>query len=206
MRKILICCFALLLFTSFANDIWAQKSKALVKPYPAGSSVKSVTNLPSAKLVALGASKVASSCTKPNGLLTAEIEAVLAAHNKARLDTNSPNLTWNCSLADWAQEWADKGVAQHREFSNYGENIFVANDSKVAATDAVNKWLAERPQWNNVTGSCAAGKTCTHYTQIVWKRTTQIGCGINRNAGGKWKVLLVCNYDPAGNNQAGAAF
>jgi pathogenesis-related protein 1 len=59
--------------------------------------------------------------------------------------------------------------------------------------------MLEKASWNNKTASCAAGKTCTHYTQIVWKKTASIGCGINRNALGKWKVLLVCNYNPAGN-------
>ena len=32
----------------------------------------------------------------------------------------------------------------------------------------------------------------------------KIGCGINRAATGKWKVLMVCNYDPAGNMGMGS--
>ncbi len=114
-------------------------------------------------------------------------------------------MAWNCSLADMAQEWANRGVAEHRGMTDYGENIFVAASSTVTATDSVNRWLLEKTSWDNSTAICASGKVCTHYTQVVWKRTVKVGCGINRNATGKWKVMLVCNYDPAG-NVGGAAF
>jgi uncharacterized protein YkwD len=189
------------------SDLYAQKVKDRMKApqtIAAGPTQSNASATPNSA----GSSKTgpAANCSNPNGLTAVEIEAVLAAHNIARTEAGSPLLTWNCSLAAWAQDWANRGVAQHREFSDYGENIFVAGDAKIAAKDAVNRWLMERPQWNNSTGSCAEGKICTHYTQVVWKRTTKIGCGINRNATGKWKVLIVCNYDPAGNNQPGAAF
>ena len=35
-----------------------------------------------------------------------------------------------------------------------------------------------------------------HYTQVVWAKTTKLGCGyIYQNA----KHTVVCNYNPAGN-------
>ena len=37
-----------------------------------------------------------------------------------------------------------------------------------------------------------------HFSQIVWKKTTSIGCGIARNAKNTW-VYVVCKYSPAGN-------
>ncbi len=139
-------------------------------------------------------------CTGVNGLTRAEIVEILYAHNQIRAGLKLAPLTWDCKLADLAQEWAMRGVAEHRDDTIFGESIFVSGGSDVAAVAAVNKWLLEKPSWDNKTGTCKSGKVCTHYTQIVWKKTNHIGCGINRNAPGKWKTMLVCNYKPAGNN------
>ena len=59
--------------------------------------------------------------------------------------------------------------------------------------------MMEKAFWDNTAAICKPGKSCYHYTQVVWKDTTEVGCGINRKASGKMKMLLVCNYDPAGN-------
>ncbi|MFN0279267.1 MAG: CAP domain-containing protein [Pyrinomonadaceae bacterium] len=139
-------------------------------------------------------------CSGVNGLSQAEITEIVNVHNFVRNGLNLESLTWDCRLADFAQEWAKRGVAEHRDDREYGESIFVSGARDVAAISAVNKWMMEKFSWDNKTGKCKPGKVCTHYTQIVWKRTKRIGCGINRNAPGKWKTMLVCNYDPAGND------
>lgn len=40
-----------------------------------------------------------------------------------------------------------------------------------------------------------------HYTQMVWKKSTQIGAGSAVVKQGRYKglVVTVCNYDPPGN-------
>ena len=139
-------------------------------------------------------------CAGANGLTRGEIIEILNIHNLVRAGLKLPQLTWDCKLANYAQQWAKRGIAEHRDDTFYGESIFVAAASDVAAVGSVNKWMLEKPSWNNQTGKCNPGKTCTHYTQIVWKKTVRIGCGINRNVSGKWKTMLVCNYDPAGND------
>jgi len=123
----------------------------------------------------------------------------LAGHNRVRTELRLPPLTWDCSLASYAQEWATRGVFEHRT-TDFGENIFVASNPAAAMSLVMNQWLGERQYWDNTKGKCAAGKTCTHYTQAVWKATTQLGCGINRNGAGKWKAMLVCNYNPGGSS------
>ncbi len=152
-----------------------------------------------AKVEAQAADKRLPKCSGENGLTRGEILEILNVHNLVRAGLKLSQLTWDCKLADLAQEWAKRGVAEHREDTIYGESIFVSGLRDIAAITAVNRWMGEKPNWDNKAGKCAAGKTCTHYTQIVWKKTTRIGCGINRDLTGKWKTMLVCNYDPEGN-------
>jgi Cysteine-rich secretory protein family len=138
-------------------------------------------------------------CLLKNGLTAREISDVLAAHNKVRVELHLSPLTWNCELADFAQAWAKNGVFDHREGTDFGENLFVATSATVAPGAAIQQWLAEKPFWNNQRSTCQAGTICGHYTQLVWRKTTEIGCGINRNTPGQFKTLMVCNYNPAGN-------
>jgi pathogenesis-related protein 1 len=145
------------------------------------------------------------SCTSTTALNAAEIDELLAAHNKLRSELKVQSLQWDCKLASYAQEWAARGQFEHRE-TNWGENLFVSSNGGEPIGSVVNKWLGERGFWNNATGECQTGKICTHYTQTVWKTTLRLGCGINRNGIGKWKLLVVCNYDPAGNSTLGPAY
>jgi pathogenesis-related protein 1 len=143
-------------------------------------------------------------CQAGNKLTTAEVDEILKQHNEIRAKLGSPELVWNCDLANKAQEWAARGVFEHRTTS-LGENLFVYTNAAIPVGTAIGTWMSEQPSWNNATGTCAAGKECGHYTQIVWKKTLRIGCGVNRTLTGNWKVMLVCNYDPAG-NVTGPAF
>jgi pathogenesis-related protein 1 len=138
-------------------------------------------------------------CPGANGLTQAEINTILDEHNRIRAGVGLGKLTWSCSLAGTAQAWAKNGVFQHRSDVEFGENMFVSTNPSTPAAAATENWEKEKANWTNATGVCARGKVCTHYTQIVWRATTQIGCGINRDARGDWKLLMVCNYTPAGN-------
>lgn len=131
-----------------------------------------------------------------SGLADDEVADLVAGHNKQREKVRTPPLRWDCTLGAVAASWVKKGIAGHSDTS-FGENIFVASDPSEKVTKAVDQWEDEEHHWKNKTATCEAGKVCTHYTQLVWRATTKVGCAINRNASGKWKVILVCNYDPA---------
>jgi hypothetical protein len=168
----------------------------------ASDAAKTLTNAISPLLATVAprpASNEPGKCTGMNGLTEPEMTALLEAHNRVRVKLKLALLTWDCALADTAQDWAQRGFQGHRPDNDFGENIFVSSSPDVAAITGVERWMLEEPSWNNKASACKAGSVCAHYTQIVWKRTTKIGCGINRNAPDKWKLLLVCNYDPAGN-------
>jgi pathogenesis-related protein 1 len=130
-----------------------------------------------------------------NGLTQAEQTEILVAHNRIRASVGLAPLRWDCGIATTAQAWAAKAVAGHNEYTPYGENIFVAMDGAEKVSTATDRWDSEKADWTNKPGTCAPGKTCTHYTQMVWRSATKIGCGVNRSGPDKWKTILVCNYD-----------
>lgn len=150
-------------------------------------------------------------------LTNAEIDEILRIHNQARSKVGVGPLKWDCTLAKYAQRWVDRDQWKHSSDADYksllppsyaftGENIAVAAGPKRQITkDGPALWLAEQENWNATTAKCKTGKVCTHYTQVVWRQTTKIGCGINRQStvmGARWRgqtQFLSCNYNPAGN-------
>lgn len=134
-----------------------------------------------------------------NGLTSAEIADLVAAHNRARAEQKLPAMVWDCMLANLAQRWANRGIFEHRGDTSYGENIFVSSNPGEPVGTVVKTWLGERTNWTNQPGVCSPGKVCSHYTQVMWHTTVLVGCGINRSSPGTWKTLVVCNYSPVGN-------
>jgi len=90
----------------------------------------------------------------------------------------------------------------------YGENIYAAayggSPPSGQGLAAVSLWASEAANYNYANNSCSG--TCGHYTQIVWRTTEAIGCGLqhcttNSPFGGSFPnwTLVVCDYDPPGN-------
>jgi pathogenesis-related protein 1 len=144
------------------------------------------------------------SCSDARNQLTkAEVDEILRIHNQARAQVGVSPLTWNCQLAKEAQTWVDKGVYKHSSTS-FGENLASSAPGNGAiATKGSMLWLNEKKYWNNKAATCQPGQQCGHYTQMVWKKTTQIGCGLNRKASvfpgfERNSAYLTCLYYPAG--------
>lgn len=171
---------AAFLIVAMASVSVAQKPKPKPKPKP---TVKGT----------------GAACPGANGLTPAEITTILDEHNKLRAAAGLQNLIWNCELAAMAQAWAAKAVPGHSG-TDLGENVFVSTNPLVAIATAMTTWEKEKAFWNNAAGTCQAGKVCTHYKQMVWRATTEIGCGVNRGANGQWKTMMVCNYNPSSTN------
>lgn len=142
----------------------------------------------------------------------AQQQEMVAAHNMWRAKVNVPPVSWSSNLADVAQNWANNLKSQdckmqHSTGTNYGENLYWASplkysDGRLAAqtispTKATDSWGNEVKDYNYETNTCATGKVCGHYTQVVWKTTTEIGCGMAVCA--DFSQVWVCNYNPAGN-------
>ena len=135
---------------------------------------------------------------------TGRLAGITAAHNRVRARLDIAPLEWSPELARFAQAWADKLARkdcrlQHRpptgaDKQRYGENIFSMSGDTPTADAVVDEWAAEVKDYNPKTHRCKG--VCGHYTQVVWRNSLRLGCGMA--ACGATEVW-VCNYDPAGN-------
>lgn len=117
-------------------------------------------------------------------------------HNDKRAKHESTgSLEWDDSLAQYAQNYADKydcsGSLTHSG-GPYGENLAVGYTSQ----GTIDAWYneIEKYNWSDPGFSESTG----HFTQVVWKSTTKVGCG-SKQCGGSVGTYIICSYNPAGN-------
>lgn len=124
-------------------------------------------------------------------------------------------LSWSTTLASGAQTWANNCMFAHSGAPGVGENIyagavsngFPTNVEHDSITNAnLQGWADEFPSYNYAANTCASGQQCGHYTQMVWRSTTQVGCAlkqctINTPFGAQFPnwTVVVCQYSPQGN-------
>jgi hypothetical protein len=60
-------------------------------------------------------------------------------------------------------------------------------------------WFNEKSDFDYTTNKCAAGKVCGHYTQVVWAKSTKVGCAYFTCNNVVFKNTVLCNYGPGGN-------
>lgn len=129
-----------------------------------------------------------------------EIVSIMNRHNFWRADVGLPELKYSKELAKtanvWAKELKNQGCQFKHSKSPYGENLFKGTVGYYTAEDAVDAWGEEKADYNYEKNDCTPGKMCGHYTQIVWKNTTEVGCAKVICEG---SVTWVCNYNPPGN-------
>ena len=123
---------------------------------------------------------------------------MVTAHASIRSRLGLAPLVWSNRLAAYAQQWAETLVATgdfnpHRD-PPFGENLYEITGGFSTPYDVVNAWAAESANFDFRRNSCSA--RCGHYTQVVWRETRSVGCGVARK---DRREVWVCSYDPAGN-------
>ncbi|KAL8279046.1 hypothetical protein RQP46_008504 [Phenoliferia psychrophenolica] len=120
-------------------------------------------------------------------------------------------LTWSTALATAAQTWANNCVWQHSggAVGPYGENLAATAGYPSTITDGIAGWSNEAADYD------PANPMYSHFTQEVWKSTTQLGCaqatcpagppGPFAASYGPW-TFYVCEYNPPGNIVSAAEF
>lgn len=134
---------------------------------------------------------------------------MVAAHNIWRSEVGVGGVTYSETLAASAQAWADhlkatRNCSMQHSNGKEGENLYWGGAwsngpaQDVKSKEVVDAWGSEKKDYTYSSNSCGAGKVCGHYTQVVWKNTTHVGCGMAVCDNPKNQVW-VCQYLPAGN-------
>ena len=135
---------------------------------------------------------------------------ILNEHNKYRKMHGVPNLELDNNLIRFATAYAESlaknpndnflepsGVYYEGD-EKLGENLFQCNKRTCSMenyTQPLDVWYKEKEFYNFNTN--AGEKGTANFTQMVWKSTKKLGCGLGQKYETNYKV--VCYYYPKGN-------
>lgn len=129
---------------------------------------------------------------------------ILRAHNKERALVGVPPLSWDAKVASFASKYGRVQRNQHHcemvhsETKIYGENLCWGVWNIMTPAEAVQAWIALKKFYDYNTNSCYSDEPCGVYTQVVWEKSTKLGCAeVSCDKGNA--TLVVCNYFPRGN-------
>ena len=134
-------------------------------------------------------------------------ERMLAVHNRHRAEVGAPPLAWSERLAVTAAAYgprlATKGDLVHSprsERPGVGENLWRGHRGQYSLEAMVDYWAEEkrmfRPGLFPNVSSTGNWLDVSHYTTMVWRTTTQVGCALERSGPFDY---LICHYSPKGN-------
>ena len=132
---------------------------------------------------------------------------LLAMHNAERSRVHSPPLQWDpllaASAASYGPALARLGRLQHSPRASrpgQRENLWMGTRGFYSPEQMVGTWIDERRQFRpgiypdvSKTGNW---EDVSHYTQLIWKGTTRVGCAIHSTP---QHDFLICRYSPPGN-------
>ncbi|XP_037062174.1 C-type lectin domain family 18 member A isoform X3 [Peromyscus leucopus] len=138
---------------------------------------------------------------------------ILSLHNRLRSQVQPPaanmrRMDWSESLAQIAQARAalcgtsapPNVASAPRHTPQVGWNVQLLPVGSATFVEVVNLWFAEGLQYRHGEAECAHNATCTHYTQLVWATSSQLGCGRHLCSVDQTVMeAFVCAYSPGGN-------
>ncbi|XP_028764010.1 STS14 protein [Neltuma alba] len=146
----------------------------------------------------------------PSATTTAEVELpdaakqFLDAHNQARAAVGVAPLQWSQKLAN-ATSLLVRSQRNRMgcQFANikpgtYGANQLWSGGETVTPRAAVEEWVKEKNYYNHANNSCVANHSCGVYTQVVWRKSLELGCA-QASCVKEKASLTICFYNPPGN-------
>ncbi|KIX08956.1 uncharacterized protein Z518_00034 [Rhinocladiella mackenziei CBS 650.93] len=139
-------------------------------------------------------------------------QGILDSHNIHRQNASVPDLTWSDDMASIAAQIAASCVYAHDTSTGgggYGQNIGAgAPPEDIPAMITNEMYNAEINFYPGYGGEpdMSNFEKWGHYSQIVWKSTTSVGCatqycpnGLANTGSDVSPYFTVCNYSPPGN-------
>ena len=136
--------------------------------------------------------------------LEKERQILLYWYNHVRRYFKVEELTLSSDLEKIAQDYAEyllphpenlrKNHTDHTyKGSKLGESIYVGKNDNGIVELVIDAWFMESDLYYEDPKNY---EISAHFTQLVWKSTKLLGCGISCNI---YKCYVVCKYYPAGN-------
>lgn len=139
----------------------------------------------------------------------------LEAHNKARAAVGVGPLKWSPSLANFASKLVSNMVDGKRD-CNFADlsrrsrmyhigssNQHWAGGWLLKPRMVVDKWVEEKKYYNHTDNSCKPRHKCGSYTQVVWRKSLEVGCAQKTcykfNRWVEMSGITICFYSPRGN-------
>ena len=134
-------------------------------------------------------------------------DRILAMHNQERAAVGAPPMVWDETLAQSAASYgptlASLGRLRHSPRDTrpgQRENLAMGSSGYYDYQAMTGFWINEKRhfmpgQFPNVSRT-GNWEDVAHYTQMIWKGTTHVGCALQR--GGDLDYLI-CRYSPPGN-------
>lgn len=134
--------------------------------------------------------------------------AMMTGHARERAAVGAPPMIWDTALADDALAYA-REMARTRRFAHAeqpqgagreGENLWTGTRGAYRYDEMFGHWAAEKRDFVDAPtpafSRTGRWQDVAHYTQIVWRASTRVGCALASNATDDY---LVCRYSPPGN-------
>lgn len=139
--------------------------------------------------------------------LTGLPRILLDLHNRERAAVGAPPLAWDASLAAAAAGYGPilaRGTglvhAAPSTRRGQGENLWMGTRDRYALETMFDSWAREKSMLREgifpAVSRTGRWEEVAHYTQIVWRGTSRVGCAVHRAA--DWDYLI-CRYSPPGN-------
>lgn len=167
-----------------------------------------VTAIVAASVALVSGQAVAAQPGTGANITEAQKQEILTQHNLFRAEVGSAPLVWDNAIAQGAQQWADAkqadGKFEHSTNGSrpgLGENLAGGGVKDATIRLATGRGVTPPEDERAVYHANPAPINSTnfsHYTQIVWDKTTKVGCGF-APAGKLGFGMVVCRYGPGGN-------
>lgn len=140
-------------------------------------------------------------------------QGILDSHNIHRRNASVSDLVWSDDMASIAAEIAASCVYAHDTTTGgggYGQNIGAGSPPSGVPAMITNEMYNDEINWYPLPYGVANPDMTNfehwgHYSQIVWKSTTSVGCatqycpnGLANTGSDVSPYFTVCNYDPPG--------